>query len=524
MSTSPSPDADRNGKSRLLKFSKVGLAAALLLIAVGVGAVVYVNVMDGDLFTVERKPQPRRFSRDLNFSADEEVMYTLSHIGGPGAGEQINKIVAANDKQFIPVFIEMLHAAETQPIVLRVAAHRHIFALRKLSDDPRQNVQSMDSLSRQWQTWYAASQVGAPDGFAAWKGKLYGRFDDRFEDFFKNEFKPRIRPAEIVYGGVKVDDIPSLDRPAMLRAEQADYMAPNEPVFGIDVNGDARAYPQRILEWHEIVNDEIGGVAITLTYCPLSSAGIAYEGTASDGKKYTFGTSGLVYRSNKLMYDHETETLWNQLTGTPAMGKLSETDLVLKPVPIVISTWQAWRAAHPQTTVLDLNTGFKRRYEPAAAYGDYSSNGRIMFAIAPFKDDLPPKVHVFGIDDDKVDKAFPVLTVAERKVVNDSVGHKPIVLIAAEGTVAVKGEVRRRGETQTVVYDAGGPVRAFARGEFTFAPGPDPQSLLDADGKQWKVSEAALTGPNGQTLKRINGFQSYWFAWSQFHPDSVVFH
>jgi hypothetical protein len=371
--------------------------------------------------------------------------------------------------------------------------------------------------------WYAGSNVGAPDGFTAWKGKLYARFDPRFEDFFKNEFTARIRTAEIAYGGVKVDEIPSLDSPPMLPAGKADYLDPGEPVIGIEVNGDARAYPQRILEWHEIVNDRIGGVAVALTYCPLSSAGIAYEARANDGNTYTFGTSGLVYRSNKLMYDRETETLWNQFTGAPVLGKLSSTDVALKRVPVTIATWQSWRAAHPDTTVLDVKTGFERRYEPAAAYGDYCSSDRMMFAIPPVNEALPPKVHVFGIQTANAEKAYSVLAVAEQRVVNDAVGSEPVVLIAPEGTIVVRGTARRRGETQKVAYDAGGPVRAYERGNTTFKPGPDAQTVLDAEGNSWKVTEEALTGPGGKSFKRLDGFQSYWFAWSQFHPKGTVF-
>jgi hypothetical protein len=309
----------------------------------------------------------------------------------------------------------------------------------------------------------------------------------------------------------------------MQPADKADYMMAGEPVLGIEVNGDARAYPLRILEWHEIVNDQIGGTAIALTYCPLSGSGVAYQAKATDGTTYTFGTSGLVYRNNKLMYDRQTDTLWNQFTGKPALGKLSSTDVTLQPIPLTLATWQSWRAAHPQTTVLDINTGFKRRYEPAAAYGDYCSSGRIMFAMAPVKDELPPKVHVFGIARSNSEKAFPVLAVTEKKVVNDSVGNDPVVLVAPEGTIIVKGSIRRRADTQLVAYDAGGPIRAFERGSTIFRPGPDSQSVLDADGNAWKVTEEALTGPGGKSLKRINGFQSYWFAWTQFHPGSAVF-
>ena len=183
---------------------------------------------------------------------------------------------------------------------------------------------------------------------------------------------------EVVWGGVALDGIPALVNARMLPADEADYITPTELVFGVEINGDARAYPLRILDWHEMANDVVGGVPVALAYCTLCGAGVLFDTRVGDAT-YEFGSSGFLMRSNKLMYDRTTYTLWNQLTGEPVLGKLADGSIELKRLPVVVSTWQAWHARHPDTQVLSLETGHLRDYTPGNPYGSYFASPDTMF-------------------------------------------------------------------------------------------------------------------------------------------------
>ncbi|MDX1689373.1 MAG: DUF3179 domain-containing protein, partial [Candidatus Promineifilaceae bacterium] len=304
---------------------------------------------------------------------------------------------------------------------------------------------------------------------------------------------------------------------------QVQYLTPEEPVFGLEINGDARAYPLRIIDNHEMVNDVVGGVPISLAYCTLCGAAIAYDGRAPNGETYTFGTSGFLYRSNKLMYDRATRTLWNQLTGRPVLGPLAaEEELRLDVLPGVISAWEDWLGQHPDTLVLDRDTGVYPPdfYVPGVLYGSYFSSEDTMFPVAQRSDRLEEKAFVYTLFLDGVPKAYDVEAVAEEQVVNDTVGETAVVLVATQGTVSVDGHDRRVG---AVSYTNGGEVRAYERGEQHFVPGPEPYTLLDAGGRTWQVTETGLEGPDGQVAPRVSGHLAYWFGWYAFFPETLLY-
>jgi hypothetical protein len=302
---------------------------------------------------------------------------------------------------------------------------------------------------------------------------------------------------------------------------------PSDPVFGLAINNDARAYPLRILDWQEMVNDVEGGIPVSLAYCTLCGAGIAYDSRGAAGTVYTFGSSGLLFRSNKLMYDHQTRTLWNQLTGEPVLGPLAAHPVALRLLPVVLTTWADWQEQHPATRVLDPETGYDRPYIPGVPYGRYFSAQDTMFPVWRRSRLLPPKTRVYTLRLDGVPKAYPLDALAARRVVNDVVGRTAVVLVAMRGTVTVTGRReagspdRLRGSA--VTYSAGGEVRAYRRGRETFAPGPDADTLLDSAGRPWRIAEDALLGPRGIRAPRINGFLAYWFGWYAFFPRTLVY-
>jgi len=445
--------------------------------------------------------------------SEAEASQLMQALITPDAPDAIQKILAANDTRFIAVFIELMRVAQIG-LIDPTPYGDYIDALEKLSG------QSFGSDWPGWIEWYGKTDLTPPPGFAGWKGQLLTGIDPRFADFLRDDAPLRIRVEEIQWGGVRVDGIPALDNAAMIPAAEASYLTPDEPVFGLSINGDRRAYPLRILDWHEMANDVVGGVPVSLAYCTLCGAGVAYDGRASDGKEYTFGSSGFLFRSNKLMYDRQTRTLWNQLTGEPMLGELADTDVKLSLLPVVLTTWAEWQKQHPDTVVLDVNTGHDRPYTPGAAYGDYFSAADTMFPVWQRNELLPAKARVYALRINGVPKAYPVEALTAEKVVNDSLGGTSVVLVATRGAVQVEGVNQRVGP---VTYDAGGEVRAFDRGDCTFSPGPDADPVIDAEGQSWTVTEEALIGPNGESAPRLNGHLAYWFGWFAFFPNTLVY-
>ena len=467
---------------------------------------------------------PTRGSRPSPIAEDEarRLMSLLAQetVTDRGLRDAIDRILAAEDERFVPVLIDVMWGRRIRLIREGLETTEYGEALEGLTGE------DFGTSQHDWVEWYGATDITPPPGYTSWKGRLFSEIDERFAGFLQNSHPSRIRTEEIVWGGVHVDGIPPLDNPPTLTPEQADYLTPEDPVFGIAINGEARAYPLRIMDWHEMANAVVGGVPLSLAYCTLCGAGIAYDGRAPNGETYTFGASGFLYRSNKLMYDRPTRTLWNQFTGEPVLGSLAgDTDaegqpLRLSLLPVVLTTWEEWLAQHPETSVLDVNTGFFRPYEPGAAYGDYFHNGGTMFPVWNRSDLVRTKGFVYGLRIGGDRKAYPVDAVVDEVVVNDAVGERPVVLVAARGDVETLGISRECGP---VIYDSGGEVRAFDRGDQTFAAGSDPDSLLDGDGGVWQVTEEALVGPSGERLERINGHLAYWFGWYSSYPETEVY-
>jgi hypothetical protein len=220
------------------------------------------------------------------------------------------------------------------------------------------------------------------------------------------------------------------------------------------------------------------------------------------------------------MYDRQTRTLWNQLTGEPVLGPLVGTGVTLDLQPVVVTTWADWLAQHPNTLVLDLDTGFSRPYEPGAAYGGYFASSGTMFPVWQRSDLLETKARIYALQVEGIPKAYPVEILAEEQVVNDTIGETNLVLIATRGDIIVNGLDERVG---AISYNAGGEVRAYARGDETFSPGLDADTVLDSDGQPWQITEEALIGPDGALAERVNGHLAYWFGWFSFFPNTLLY-
>ncbi|MEP7281315.1 MAG: DUF3179 domain-containing protein [Rubrivivax sp.] len=272
--------------------------------------------------------------------------------------------------------------------------------------------------------------------------------------------------SAIQRGGPPKDGIPAIDQPKFVGADQAGFLKDGDRVLGLVLGGEPRAYPVRILNWHEVVNDRFGKRAVLVSYCPLCGTGMAFEASdvAGDGR---FGVSGLLYNSDVLLYDRATHSLWSQIIATAISGPRKGARL--QALPMTHTTWADWRRRHPKTRVLSDDTGFGRDYD-RDPYAAYANVPQLMFDVAHRDDRFPTKEWVLGIEVDGVAKAYPFSRLA--RAVN------------AHGELAD----RVNGKTVHIRFDAGsGSAEAF-----------------DAQ------------------RRALPATMAYWFAWVAFHPRTEV--
>ena len=237
-----------------------------------------------------------------------------------------------------------------------------------------------------------------------------------------------------------------------------------------------------------------------------------------EGQATTFGTSGLLYRSNKVMYDRATNSLWSQLLGEPVIGPLAHSGIKLRILPVVLTTWGEWLAEHPDTTVLALETeyySFSRRYppesDPRSFYSEYRASPETMFPVWNRQAILDTKDRVLALSFDGVNKAYPVDVLQRERLVNDQVDGTQVVIIASSNS------------PDTRVYAREGRLFGVAEGDAGL--GGLPSSLVDSGGVQWRVTDDGLvnTADPAETLERLPSHLSFWFGWYAFHPDTLVF-
>ena len=334
----------------------------------------------------------------------------------------VRRIGQSNDKRYIAPLID----------VIQFVRNQENFAVlgRALGNLTGERIDRWESPWHDLMVWYGERpELKPPPGYIGWKGHLFSLVDPRFRLFLYDGAPTSIRVEEIVWGGVVVDGLPALVNPKTIDAAKAGFLRDTEAVFGVSINGDHRAYPLRILDSHEMANDVVGGKPVALAYCTLCGAGILFDRTVGE-TTYEFGSSGLLYRSNKLMYDRKTRSLWNQLTGEPVVGKLVGSGIKLRVLPIVLTSWGEWKRRHPDTTVLSRETKYRRDYAIGASYGDYFASPGTMFPVWKRSQTLPKKERIFAIRIDGVPKAYPLHELNRGGgVVNDTLGSKPLVVI-----------------------------------------------------------------------------------------------
>jgi hypothetical protein len=321
-------------------------------------------------------------------------------------------------------------------------------------------------------------------------------------------------------GGPPKDGIPSIDNPSFVSIEAASrWIDPKEPVIAIQMNGVAKAYPLQILTHHEIANDEIGGTPVAVTFCPLCYSSIAFERTL-DGEPVTFGVSGLLRKSDLVMYDRKSETLWQQFTGEAIVGDRAGEELEI--IPSQLISFRQFVENYPDGTVLSRNTGYNRPYgqNPYAGYDDVDQSP---FAYdGPTDDRLPPKEKVVAVSQDGTHKAYPHSITKEKRVIHDTIGDQPLVVFHAPGAVSAL-DAREIAESKEVgstgVFDRRVDGRTL---EFTYAG--DGRFEDTNTGSVWTIAGRAVDGPlEGTQLDRISHGDYFAFAWFAFRPDAAVY-
>lgn len=341
------------------------------------------------------------------------------------------------------------------------------------------------------------------------------------ESQFSTDFSKHSVPyREILSGGPPKDGIPAIDEPQFVSVEEADaWLQPQEPVILIQIGDGSRAYPIQILMWHEIVNDTVGGVPVTVTFCPLCNTGVAFE-RAFQGQVLDFGTTGRLRYSNLIMYDRQTETWWQQATGEGIAGEFTGRQLTFVPASLI--SWADFKAAHPEGTVLSRETGYSRDYgrNPYTGYDDVN-NSPFLYRGPETPGVLPPMARVVTVDLNGEAVGYPYDVLQEVHLVNDTVGGVPIVVLWAPGTASALDAGSVAGG------DDVGAATTFSRqldGQpltFVF----DGDRIVDEQtGSEWNVLGQAVSGPKaGNQLEPVVSINHFWFSWAAFRPETRIY-
>ena len=317
-----------------------------------------------------------------------------------------------------------------------------------------------------------------------------------------------IIPPRQLHDSVPIDGIPALTDPALVGADEIDYLADDALVLGFHMGDVAVAVPHAILHWHEIINFNQTDPRLAITFCPLTGSGLAFDRAAIGDAE--FGVSGLIYLNNNVMYDRRSSpSLWSQMGAGAVCGDASGTSL--RPVALLEMTWAGWRSLYPDTRVLSDDTGFDRNYRgnPLAQYAEVD-NPRFLFPMpGPIDTRRPPKERILGIPDGDGGLAFPFLAL------DDGAPFRVVHATAKGESIVVFYDQARRAAAAYLL------TSEHAQRTFDARDG----QIVDAEtGSVWQVDGRATSGPlEGNLLTPINeAYVSFWFAWAAFQPETEI--
>ena len=440
--------------------------------------------------TVKESP---RLKEDI--TKNEPIIYFLNLINSDGSTdieENISKIEKQWNSGFEIMMIETIYFSQN---------NRHSQKLLKLLQ--KKTGKNFGYDFDKWFHWLWDKDATYPNEYYEFKAALHEKIDPKFNTYFNNRSaQSTIRLDEVRWGGVLQDGIPPLRNPNMTNALEATYLNDKATVFGIEVNGDARAYPKQILAWHEMFVDTVGDEKVAGVYCTLCGTVILYK-TEKDGVNHALGTSGFLYRSNKLMYDKATQSMWSTLEGEPVIGPLVGKGIKLDYLSVVTTTWGEWKLRHPDTKVLSLDTGHRRDYREGVAYKDYFSTDELMFTVPKVDKSLKNKDEILAIRHPE--------TTTENLAISSKFLSKKTIYTNAIGTIRF-----------TVFTDKTGAHRVFKTKDLIFTSYDGQYKAVDENGVAWIVKENSLTSTDGKTLERLQSHNAFWFGYKAAYPDVTL--
>lgn len=310
---------------------------------------------------------------------------------------------------------------------------------------------------------------------------------------------------EVRDGGPGKDGIPSIDHPNFAQVSTIDFLNENDLVIGIRDNNDIKTYPHPILDWHEIVNDDVGNKHVTLTYCPLTGTAVGWNREINNVVT-TFGVSGLLYNSNLIPYDRKTGSNWSQIRLDCVNGELIGNNIEL--YQVVETTWATWKKWYPNAQVLTTDTGFNRQYGDYP-YGGYRDNRNLIFPISKNDDRLHPKERVLGVIADKTAKVYTFNSFTEPTVIKDTFKGNNLIIAGSQA------------DNYIVAFLEPSSDLTFS----AFSNSQHPNVIMkDSEGNEWDIFGKVIVGPRlGENLEHVPSFIGYWFSWAAFYEETEIY-
>ena len=312
---------------------------------------------------------------------------------------------------------------------------------------------------------------------------------------------------EVWDGGPGQDGIPSIDEPQFARASDTTYLDASDRVVGVFVNGEYHAYPHRVLDWHEVINDSVDTDAFVISYCPLTGSALAWD-VSDDATNTEFGVSGLLYNSNLILYDRASGSRWSQMLQQSVWGDRSAERA--EQIQVIETSWQTWLSMYPDSLVLTLDTGFSRSGYTVYPYNEYRTNSDFLFPVDDLDNRLHPKRRVIGIRSNAASKAYQIDSFGSTtQTINDHFEGTPIAVVG-NSDFDFAAIYSRELNDGTIL-------------EFSTVPNQLPVVMSDSEGNNWDIFGNAVSGPRtGVQLERTTSFTAMWFAWAAFVDNTEI--
>ena len=314
-------------------------------------------------------------------------------------------------------------------------------------------------------------------------------------------------PKDQIVDGSGKDGIPSIDNPVFISADDSrvsTYMDDDDLVIGVKLGNVIKAYPHKILDWHEVVNDEFSGRKITINYCPLTGTAFAWE-FKKDNTPYTFGVSGLLYKSNLILYDRETDSNWSQMELACVNG--TERGKLPNLIQLVETNWKTWKNSYPGTEIMLNEQGFDRNYQIYPYVGYLDTDDFLIFPVKPLDNRLLLKERVHGLIEGGNIKAFRFQNFVNGNTIKDGYQSRDFLLVGNENVI-------KSFILSPDLKDV----------EFTYSYADKAEFFHDSLGNKWSIIGEAIEGPMiGRKLQDATSVTGFWFSLASFYPNPVIY-